>query len=178
MYGKFLLRDLGIAALTWLVWRALAPLSAGPGPLGDLAGFVAGGLLGICAFLAHEWGHLLGALATRSALEPARRIDSPFLFDFDSQHNSRAQFLAMSLAGFAATGLAIALVYGALPPEWLATRIARGAVAFLTLLGVTLEFPLVGYALIRGRVPPLRLEDARAPSDAAPPTSLAPAAEV
>jgi hypothetical protein len=60
----------------------------------------------------------------------------------------------MSLTGFAATAVVIWIVY-LLPDAWLASRVARGLVLFLTLLAVVLEVPLVIYSLVTNKVPPV-----------------------
>jgi hypothetical protein len=164
MFVKLLARDLAIAAVAFIAWHLAAPLSAGTGALGDFTGVVLGVLLGACAFLVHEWGHLLGALASGSAVQPPESLRSAFVFRFDSRANTRRQFLAMSFAGFAATALVVWAAYGLLPSELLATRVARGLVVFLTFLGVVLEVPLVVYALVAGKVPPLE----RKPAEPAP----------
>lgn len=155
MLQRFAIRDvlllLGFAAL-W--WKA-APLTEGSGPAADLLGVLAGLALGAGAYVIHEWGHLLGALATRSALEMPERLASVSLFSFDSKRNGRRQFLAMSFSGFAMTGVALLVVYGLLPEGQLATRVARGAVLALTSLTVLVEFPLVLWALVRSDLPPV-----------------------
>jgi hypothetical protein len=161
MFAKLLARDLAVVAVALLAWHLAAPLSAGSGAVGDLTGLVLGLLVGACAFLAHEWGHLLGAVAARSDVKPGASLRSPFVFRFDSRTNSRRQFLAMSLAGFAATAAGIWAAYALLPSELLASRVARGAVVFLAFLGVVLEVPLVVYSLVAGRVPPLEARAAR-----------------
>jgi hypothetical protein len=57
------------------------------------------------------------------------------------------------------TGVVLWAVYSVLPSEWLATRVARGAVLFLAALTVFLEFPLVIYSLVRNQVPPVETVD-------------------
>jgi hypothetical protein len=152
VFPKLLLRDLTIAALVVLAWWLAAPLSAGGGPLADLSG----ALLGIGAFvvahLAHEWGHLLGGLATGSRVAAPARLSSPFLFSFDSQGNSQRQFAIMSLSGFAVTALSLYVAYGLLPEAQLATRMARGLVVFGASLTVLLEVPLLVISLLRGSI--------------------------
>jgi hypothetical protein len=167
MFVKLLARDIAILALAVLAWPLAAPLTAGTGAISDFTGLLLGLLLGVCGFLVHEWGHLLGVLATRSAVQPPASLRSPFVFTFDSRANSRRQFLIMSFAGFAATALALWVVYGALPPELLASRVARGAVVFLAFLGVVLEVPLVVYALVARKVPPIDGLEARKPAESA-----------
>lgn len=154
MFFKFAIRDSSIVAVTLLFWSLAAHLSAGTGPIGDLTGVIGGVLLALCVYFLHEWGHLLGALATRSVVEPGRSLHSGFLFSFSAEKNSLRQFLVMSFSGFFATAVAAWFVYSVLPGEYLATRVARGAVVFLGSLTVFLEFPLVIWGVLRGGVPP------------------------
>ncbi len=169
MFAKLAIRDLLLVALLVGFWLLTAELSAGAGPLSDFFGLLAGLGLGVSAYLLHEWGHLLGALATRSVVHAPDRLSSRFLFSFDSKANSRRQFLTMSLCGFAVTGVALLLAHTALPEGQLATRVARGAVLFLTFLLVFIELPLFLWALIRGDLPPVETFDshreAGGPSD-------------
>jgi hypothetical protein len=168
MFLKLLARDLAVLAVTVLAWHWAAPLSAGTGAVSDLTGFVLGLLIGACAFLLHEWGHLVGAFAGGSAVQPPSSLRSPFVFTFDSRANSLRQFLVMSFAGFAATAVVVWAAYAALPSDLLATRVARGAVVFLAFLGIVLEVPLVVYSLASRRVPPIDgLEAQKQPERAA-----------
>ena len=80
--------------------------------------------------------------------------------------------MILSLGGFAATAAAVAVAYGLLPDELLATRVARGAVAVLAVLALALELPLLLVGIARGRVPReaavrvsvLRAEEAATPA--------------
>jgi hypothetical protein len=155
MLLKYLARDVAILAVAALAWPFLSPLSAGTGAVSDVIGVLLGLLLGACAYLLHEWGHLLGALANGSTLRLGTSLRSPSLFTYDSRRNSAAQFLIMSFAGFAPTVFALWAVYALLPSDLLATRVARGAVVFLGFLGLVLEVPLVLYTLVTRRVPPI-----------------------
>ena len=84
-----------------------------------------------------------------------------YLFSFDTQRNSRSQFLVMSVGGFIVTGLALVFAYQALPDGLQATRVARGAILFLASLTVFLEFPLVLLSFIRpNALPPVEVFDA------------------
>jgi hypothetical protein len=170
MFAKLLARHLVVFGAAALLSPWATHHSTGTGAVSDFAGFVLGVLLGACAFLLHEWGHLLGAFATRSVVTPSASLRSHF--HFDSRANSRRQFLVMSATGFVATGVALWVAYGVLPSELLATRVARGAVMFLAFLGVVLELPLVLHALVSGRVPPVDGLAARAQAD----STIAPAA--
>jgi len=155
MIGKMALRDLAIAALAMMMWRWVAGASAGEGMLADLAGLVAGLGVGICGYLLHEWGHLSGALATRSAIEMPKTLKSVSLFSFDSKRNDKRQFLVMSFSGFAATALVVWGFYTWLPDGLLASRIARGVAMFGATLTVVIELPLVFWALLGRGLPPV-----------------------
>ena len=94
---------------------------------------------------------VLGAVAMGSRVSVGTNLASGFLFRFEAEGNSLAQFVVMSLAGFVATALALAVFYTQLPDAWLASRVARGGAVFLAFLGLTLELPLLLYGLaIRG----------------------------
>jgi hypothetical protein len=151
MIGKFLLRDSAVVALAAAAWWLLAARSAGAGPVADATGVVAGALVGAVAFLMHEWGHLLAGLASGGRFPVASELRSPFLFEID-RSNSVRQFTVMSLGGFAVTILGILFVYGVLPGELLATRVARGIIVFLAFLTAVLEVPLLVVTIVRGEI--------------------------
>lgn len=153
MLLRFALRDLVIVALAASAWWGLAARSAEAGFVADLSGWIVGILLFACAYLAHEWSHYLGAVASGAAVGIGENLASGFLFSFGSEGNTLSQFVVMSLGGFVATGAAVAFFYLGLPDAYLATRVARGGVLFLALLGATLELPLLLYALITRSVP-------------------------
>lgn len=153
MLRRFLIRDASIVGVAGLAWTFLAPISSGSAWFADLAGWISGLLLAVCAYLAHEWSHYLGAVATGSKVPLGDELSSAFLFRFDAESNSLFQFVVMSLAGFVATAVAVWLFYALLPDLWLASRVARGGVLFLSLLGVVLELPLLLYGLAIGGVP-------------------------
>jgi hypothetical protein len=152
-FARFAARDAAIVAGSLVLWWLLAARSAGAGAVADFTGFVAGLAVGATAFVLHEWGHLLAAFAARATVVPGRRLGAPFIFGFDSERNTLAQFLVMSAGGFAATAVIVWSFYVHLPDGLLATHVARGAALFLAFLGVTLELPLVGVALHARRVP-------------------------
>jgi len=153
MWSKFALRDLAIVAAAVLFWRYAAPLSAATGPASDLAGVLAGLLVGASAFALHEWGHVLGAVVAGAMVHPNSHLKTSFLFSFDAKNSSLGQFLLMSVGGFLVTGALLWIVYGALPDSYFATRVARGLILFSAALTVLLEFPLVGLALLQRRAP-------------------------
>jgi len=153
MLIRFLIRDVMIVGATGLAWWGLAARSAGTGLMADFSGWIVGLLLFACAYLAHEWSHYLGAVAMRSNVLVGTNLGSGFLFSFQPEGNSVAQFVVMSVSGFVATAAAVAFFYYGLPDEYLATRIARGGALFLAFLGVALEVPLLTYGLITRAVP-------------------------
>ena len=155
IYARLATRDLAIAGAALALWWLAAGASAGDGALADLSGVAVGLLVGALTFLLHEWGHLLGALASRSRIRAPAGLRSLYLFSFDSRQNSLRQFLAMSLAGFASTALAVLAWYAWLPSELLATRVARGVGMLSVALTLVLEVPLVGYALLGRGLPPV-----------------------
>lgn len=163
MFIKLLARDLSILALTALIWHLGAAASAHPGMRGDVAGVLAGATIGICAYLVHEWGHLLGAVFSGSTVRPGRTLAAGFLFSFDSRANTRRQFLTMSFAGWLATALALWMVYARLPADLFASRVACGVVAANVLLVIVVEVPLVVYSLLTGRVPPVENQAVASP---------------
>lgn len=167
------MRDLAIVLVSAGLWWWLADVSSGSGALADLTGLVVGLGLGACAYLFHEWGHIAGAAVSGGVIRPGTGLRSPSNFTFDTNQSTRAQFLSMSFGGFLATGVFLWAYYVLLPDEQLSTRVARGAIAFLTLLGVTLELPLVLYSLATGKLPPLERPE-RGPSA---PSAVPPAAE-
>ena len=153
MLYRFVLRDLILVALAAVAWSLLAERSAGDGFVADLCGWVVGVLLFVSAYLAHEWSHYLGAIASGGRADIGENLASGFLFSFGREGNTLGTFVAMSLGGFVATGAAVAFFYMGLPDEYLATRVARGGVLFLTLLGVVLELPLLLYGVVTRSVP-------------------------
>jgi hypothetical protein len=169
VFWKLATRDVLFASAALAAWWFFRHLTATEDVVGDIVGVMLGLALGATAFLLHEWGHLLGALAARSALTPAERLRTFYLFSFDSQRNSRRQFLIMSLGGFIATAAALSFAYAVMPDGQLASRVARGVIAFATLLTLVLEVPLVIYSLLRNAVPPVEVfaPDREAPSSAA-----------
>lgn len=163
MYRRYLVRDLVLVLVASLLWAAVAQRSAAPGPWGDFAGVLSGLLLGASALLFHEWGHWLGAVASRSEIRPGRSLKSPFSFSFDSRRNSQAQFLAMTVGGWLGNAASIWAAYVLLPGDDLASRVARGGTLVFALIAAAIEIPLVARALRTGKIP--RIETDRAPDE-------------
>lgn len=146
---RLLLRDLVIIAIAMAVLGGSHGLEGSGSPAHWPLALLAGVLLALSGYLAHEWGHLLGALASRSRVELPDTVAAVFLFKFDTGANDRRQFLWMSAGGFIASAIVVALYVGVLSFDRLADGIALG----LTLLGVLatamLELP-VAWRVWRG----------------------------
>lgn len=147
------LRDAGIVALTLALWRVESGLrgEAGAGPVG--VGVLAGTLTAVCGFLLHEWGHLLGARLGQAVVHPPPTPLSPFLFRFDSDRNGRGAFAAMSLGGFAASALGVAVLLAVLPRDALAGRVALALTGLGVVATAVLELPPFWRVLRGGPIP-------------------------
>jgi len=141
MPWKHALRDLSLVVVTLLFWRADAALRHAGGLLPVLVAVIAGSLAASSAYLVHEWGHFLAARAGGSVVRLPASAAEVFLFNFNSDRNSREQFLIMSCGGFLASALVIAFFLAVLPFPSLASLVAFA----LTLAGViataVLEIP-------------------------------------
>jgi len=152
MFRRFVIRDLTILVGTIGLWWG--SLSAANGTrLASALSIAAGVGAAVCAYNLHEWGHLIGAHLTRSVYTPAKRLISPFLFSYDAEHNTRGQFLLMSLAGFAATVLFVITFVVWMPQDQQAGRIALRGALILAGLTVIIEFPIFFRALFGSTVP-------------------------
>ena len=140
-FGKFAVRDGALIFLTVLGWIALSGFSAGEGLLPETLTVLLGVMGGLCAWVLHEWGHVLGAMLGRSKLRVPTKLFSVYLFGFDNKAHTRGQFVVMALGGFVATGLAFAFVMLALPQDLLATKVARGLVLLEIAVTAVLEVP-------------------------------------
>ena len=128
------LRDGAIAGATLALWHDLPPVL----PAAVLAAL----LTTLVGFGVHEWGHLLGALAARARVElPAMPFQQIFLFRFDRTANSRPQFFAMALGGFAASILTVAVLLAVLPRDTLAGALALGLVGLGVAATLVIEVP-------------------------------------
>ncbi len=138
-------------ALTASAW--LGSLAIDSGTAATRLAQIAGALTVLSAFLLHEWGHWLGARWAQAQIYAPGFIASPFLYNFDAQENTRAQFLLTSVSGFAATGLFLLFFFFGLPADHPGTTIARyGGVALATLT-LVFEVP-IAIAVALGRPVP------------------------
>lgn len=152
MFRRFVIRDVTILVSTIVAWWWSVAVEA-PSALASALSIAAGVGAAVCAYNLHEWGHLVGAVATGSVYVPAKRLYSPFLFSYDAEKNTRNQFLVMSLAGFAATAAFVAAFVLWMPQEQMAGRIALRGGLILAALTVIIELPIFFTALFRNKVP-------------------------
>jgi len=146
---KHVARDVGLLALTLLAWQLDGTARAAGSTLEWATAPVAGALTAIVGYLFHEWGHLIAARATGSVVRLPDRASEVFLFNFHSDRNSARQFLAMSLGGYVASILVIALLLVVLPLETLAGKLALTLVGLGVLATAILELPPF-FAVLRG----------------------------
>jgi hypothetical protein len=144
-------RDLGILALTLAVWRLDAAVRGGG--LEWITATLAGALTAICGYLFHEWGHLAGALMSKSEVRLPERASEIFLFNFDSDRNDARQFTTMSSGGFLASGVAIIFLSLVLPRDTLAAKISLVLVALGVIATAILEVPPFVRVLRGGPLP-------------------------
>jgi hypothetical protein len=158
MLVKLALRDVLVLVVCLGAWALDARIGR---PSGGAAAWVTAALVSgataLAAFYAHEWGHLAGALLTRSEVHLPKRVATLFLFHFDTARNDRRQFLAMSLGGFVASALVVALVVALAPLDALSGKVALALVGVGVLATLVLEVPTAlgvhrGGALPRGVV--------------------------
>jgi len=140
-FGKFAARDGALILLTVLGWITLSGFSVGEGLLPETLAVLLGVMGGLCAWVLHEWGHVLGASLARSTLRAPKKLFSVYLFGFDNKAHTRGQFVVMALGGFVATGLVFAFVMLALPQDLLATKVLRGLVLLEVAVTALLEVP-------------------------------------
>ena len=144
-FGAFAFRDSVIFIVTLLFWQNLSDTYLFHG--------IAGLLAGLCAFLFHEWGHLLGAYLSKAVVHPAPSLFSPLLFDLDSQKNNRGQFLYVSGTGFIATSLFLFVFCSLLPLDLFAGKLAIYIGLGLAALTVFIEFPIAWIVYRRHKIP-------------------------
>jgi len=129
-------RDGAVVAATMALWHRL------PAPAPVALAALAAVLTTVVGYLVHEWGHLLGALAARASVAlPATPFEQLFLFRFDRTANSRPQFFAMALGGFAASILTVAALLIVLPRHTLAGVLALGLVGLGVTATLVIEVP-------------------------------------
>lgn len=140
-FQKFIGRDSALIFVTVLSWVLLGGFSAGKGVVPETLAVLLGVLGGLCAWVLHEWGHVLAAKSVGATLRVPTKLFSVYLFGFDNKQHKRSQFIVMALGGFFATGLVFAFVMLVLPQDLLATKVARGLILLEIAVTVLLEVP-------------------------------------
>lgn len=137
---RMMLRDVLVIVATLALWRWSRELDAAQGALAIPVAILAGASAAVAGFLLHEWGHLLGALASGSTVEYPSTVRSIFLFKF-GDGNGRRQYLWMSGGGFAASIVVIAVLAATLNFHALADWIAIALVVAGVIATFILELP-------------------------------------
>jgi hypothetical protein len=148
-----LVRDAALAGLALGAWALDAEVRASIGLAATAVGVGAGALAALVGYLAHEWGHLAGARLGGSVVHLPDSAGSVFLFKFDVDRNGPRQFVWMSLGGFAASALVVALYLAVLPLDALAGRVAILLTALGVLATLVLELPPFFRVLRGGELP-------------------------
>lgn len=141
MPARFVVRDLLALIICAVLWWLDAHARSASSALVWTSAIATALATGLCGFLAHEWGHYTGARLTQSRVEFPPRVLAPLLFHFQSAHNTRRQFIAMSLGGYVATTIAIVAIAFALPQTTLAGRLSLGLAGLGALATAVLELP-------------------------------------
>jgi hypothetical protein len=144
-------RDLVILALTLVAWRIDASVRGGS--VEWITATLAGTLTAICGYLFHEWGHLAGAVVSKSRVRLPERPSEIFLFNFDVDRNDSRQFTTMSSGGFLASAIAIVFLFLVLPVGALATTISLALVGLGIVATAVLELPPFFRVLRGGPMP-------------------------
>lgn len=140
-FQKFALRDGALIILTLILWASLSTYSAGASMFAETLAVLLGVLGGLCAWVLHEWGHVLAAKSVGSTLRAPTKLFSVYLFGFDNKAHTRGQFVVMALGGFLATALVFAFVMLSLPQDLLAAKVFRSLVLLEIAVTVALEVP-------------------------------------
>jgi hypothetical protein len=138
--GPLALRDLAVLITTAVLWR-LELQHRGTGPW-LVASCLTGVATAFVGFLAHEWGHLVGSIASDSAVDFPPSIWSVLLFHFDSAKNDRRQFLWMSAGGYLASFISLAAIVTLCPWWSWASRIAIALAGLGVVATFVLEVPI------------------------------------
>ena len=141
----FAIRDLILLLITLILWQNLIDSS--------VFHVMTAAFTGISALLFHEWGHLLGAHLSGAIVHRAPSVFSPFLFDLDSQRNTRPQFLLASGTGFIATSCFLFFFVLVLPLDTLAGRLSLYLALGLASLTVIIEFPIAWLVYQKKKIP-------------------------
>jgi hypothetical protein len=88
----------------------------------------------VVCYICHEWGHLIGALATRSTM-PLNSYAGAAIGRFDISSHSTRQFLALSwggVAGYVFVAAVTLVLYTSSTLAWVGAGLAVGGLAFVS----------------------------------------------
>ncbi|HKI75374.1 MAG TPA: hypothetical protein VJ998_12040 [Pseudomonadales bacterium] len=105
-----------------------------------LNAIVAGTML---AGIFHEWGHFIGARASRSYSPIVRKPTNGFIFGFIFEKNSPSQFLSMSIGGPAGNWLLAVLVFLFIPLESWSSAMLLAVVTAHAISVSVFEVPII-----------------------------------
>src|SRR5262249_19730171 len=138
-------------ALTLALWHVDAGMHAHTSVLSVLVALAAGMAAAVSGYLAHEWGHLIGARASGGGVHFPKSVVSTFLFFFDTRNSDRHQFLRMSVGGFVASAIVTPLLIAILPAGAISTYVAWVLIVAGLVATAWLELPL--YFKVRSGAP-------------------------
>ncbi|MBL8920095.1 MAG: hypothetical protein JNJ54_14615 [Myxococcaceae bacterium] len=142
-------RDVCLLSLTAAAWWLDASLGRQSLPVGVFAGV----MTAVTGFLVHEYGHLTASLASGAQVTYPPSALSTLLFHFDSVRSTRRQFVWMSLGGYAATLVAVALIAALAPLETVSGRTALLLAGAGMVVTFVLEVPITVGVLRGGPLP-------------------------
>lgn len=148
-----LLRDLLLISASIGLLLFAHDLEAGTSMLRIPVALLAGVMLAVTGYLLHEWGHLLGALLSRSVVHLPDGVTDVFLFRFDTGLNTNRQFMWMSVGGFIASGIVVYVYATELALDRLADQTALALTAAGVIATIILEFPPAWRVLRGGAMP-------------------------
>lgn len=139
---RFFVRDAGVFAATAALWVLDARVRGDGGAAATSVAALTGLATALCGFLAHEWGHLAGSLASGSVVHFPPGVLRPLLFHFDAAANGRRQFFWMSGGGYLATVVAVGVILVACPLDAWSGRLAATLAGAGMLVTFALEVPI------------------------------------
>lgn len=154
-------RDLAAVVALGVAWWVEPGFRDGSA-LGWSVAVVTGVLTAFVGFLMHEYGHLAASLATGAKVSYPRTPVTALIFHFDSAQNDRRQFMWMSMGGYVATLIAVALIVALCPLDAWSGRISLLLAGAGTVVTFVLEVPIT-VRVWRGA--PLPLETAYRPHE-------------
>ena len=96
----------------------------------------------LSAFHGHEWGHYLGARLAGARPRGARSIVSLFLFELQRSECTRRQWLSMSLGGYLASILGLAIIASAVNLDAWSGKLTVVFVGLGVLATFAIEIPI------------------------------------